>query len=67
MVNYTYSSPDEGWVGRSGDPANSTTGYSYIVREESDTAVCDGRDKFKDRDGEIVQHNLSDSFYIANS
>lgn len=63
----TYSSPDEGWMGRRGDPASSTTGYSYIIREESDTAICDGRDKFKDRDGEITQHNSSDSFYIANS
>ena len=60
-----YTDPEEGWTNWSGDPEKSSTGYSYFLHRESDTAVCDGRERFKDKDGQVIKHNVSDTFYMA--
>lgn len=60
-----HADPEEGWNNGSGDPEKSTTGYSYIQHKENDTAVCDGREEFKDKDGKVINHNVTDTFYIA--
>lgn len=57
--------PRKGWKKESGDPEKSNTGYSYIQHTESDTAVCDGREEFKDENGKVIKHNVTDTFYIA--
>lgn len=60
-----HADPEEGWNDKSGDPEKSNTGYSYIQHKENDTAVCDGREEFKDKDGKVINHNVTDTFYIA--
>jgi hypothetical protein len=63
-----YSNPDEGWQVWHGDPKKSDDGTSapYRVTVEADRVICDNRDSYKDRNGEIIEHRVKTTIYVPN-
>lgn len=62
-----YSNPDEGWQVWYGDPKRADDSETpYRVTVEADRVICDNRDNYKDRNGEIIERRVKTTIHVPN-